>query len=410
MKCRDRLTREKIVNVAFGEWEKTHFSSTSLADLARSLEVSKAALYRHFRNKNSLLEKMKETCFSEVSRIQDDFVRKSGSSDLITTVHRFYEIYIPFFLKHPAYFHFIIHLMIREIQNGNAEPDFFLRESAHFSSKMSSAGIEKDLRKISVRFIFSIASFWLFQSLRKKKNWAEDEIRKVTEKGKELVAYGIRNTRGFHIPDTLRITEECAVSGKDLGEPERIFSAIAEVVAEVGMQNATTDKIAKKIGITKSSLYFYFENKDEMLDEMVRRKQRQFLDLFKERKDRYNTPEEKLFCYVATISSFLLNNPTILTVFNWIWLQGIEVKAKPPDPDYIEDLFSFLQSGLKDGTIKELLTIKETVILSSRLAIQEINTGMKKNDTKEAINSRIQTLFLLLLRGIDHLMKKRSVP
>ena len=408
MKCKNRLTREKIVSVAFKEWEKTHFASTSLADLARSLGVSKTALYRHFRNKDSILKKMRETCFSEVSRIQDEFLKKSDSSDLITAVHRFYEIYIPFFLKHPAYFHFIIHLMIREIQNGNAEPDFFLRESAHFSSKMSSAGIEKDLQKIFVRFIFSVGSFWLFQSLLIKKSWSEPEIKKETKKCTELVTFGIWNSGKQHVPDTQKITEECALSESDIEKPERIFSAIAEVVAEVGLQNATTDKIAKKIGITKSSLYFYFENKDEMLGEMIRRKQQRFLDLFKEREDRYDTLEEKLFCYMATISSFFLNNPTILTVFNWTWLQGIEVKANPPDPAYIEELFSFLHKGFKNGTIKELLTIRETVILISRLAIQEINACMKKHDTKEDINSRIQTMFLLFLRGLDYLVKKRS--
>jgi len=45
----------------------------------------------------------------------------------------------------------------------------------------------------------------------------------------------------------------------------RIIEAAMDVIAERGCERMTIDDVAKKIGVTKGAVYWYFQNKDELL-------------------------------------------------------------------------------------------------------------------------------------------------
>ena len=52
------MTRDDIVKAAFKVWGRDLYRTTSLTQIARELKVSKPALYRHFKDKNALLDAM----------------------------------------------------------------------------------------------------------------------------------------------------------------------------------------------------------------------------------------------------------------------------------------------------------------------------------------------------------------
>jgi AcrR family transcriptional regulator len=52
--------------------------------------------------------------------------------------------------------------------------------------------------------------------------------------------------------------------------PEEILSAALEVIGEVGFAEAKLDDVAHKAGISKGTLYLYFDSKEELFREMVR--------------------------------------------------------------------------------------------------------------------------------------------
>ena len=56
------MTKAKIIDAAFRAWSRTFYQKTSLSQVARKLEVSKPALYRHFPNKKALIQAITE-CF-----------------------------------------------------------------------------------------------------------------------------------------------------------------------------------------------------------------------------------------------------------------------------------------------------------------------------------------------------------
>lgn len=53
-------------------------------------------------------------------------------------------------------------------------------------------------------------------------------------------------------------------------QKNKIFDAISELILAGGLANVTINNIAKKINKTKNLLFYYFENKEDMLREYVK--------------------------------------------------------------------------------------------------------------------------------------------
>ena len=51
-------TKEKILECAFGLYEKPRMSEISLSEIAAKAGISKTAIFRHYKNKEDLMEKM----------------------------------------------------------------------------------------------------------------------------------------------------------------------------------------------------------------------------------------------------------------------------------------------------------------------------------------------------------------
>ena len=81
MKKTRTLTKKKIINAAFEEWGKSKFCKTSLSDLADRLNITKTALYRHFRNKDDLLSSMENDFKEKLGSARKVFLEQSENAD-----------------------------------------------------------------------------------------------------------------------------------------------------------------------------------------------------------------------------------------------------------------------------------------------------------------------------------------
>ncbi len=54
------IKTQLIVDTAFKVWGENSFYNTSLSSLAEALGMSKPAIYRYFKNKDALLQAMKD--------------------------------------------------------------------------------------------------------------------------------------------------------------------------------------------------------------------------------------------------------------------------------------------------------------------------------------------------------------
>jgi AcrR family transcriptional regulator len=410
MAARKKITKEKIISEAFKVWGKGSFCSTSLSDLAGHLGVSKTALYRHFRNKATILSSMEKIFTGKLTEARLLFLIQAEKKPIKSVVEAFLRIYITFFLENPYYFDFLFHLVAIEMRERNREPAFLVEERDTLSRALDLQDLSPDSagKQVIIRFIFATGAFLVHLTLQSGKKITRKEKEKLIKSASTIVLHGVGKNQKRGEYDFQAMLEKCSISRKDIEQPDRLFSAIAKVVAEEGMLNATTDKIAKKVGITKSSLYFYFKDKDEMLNQMVRRQQERFIELFNEREKKYKKIEEKLLCYIITISTWFLNNPTIITVFNWIWFQRVEISFKKPDHTVFESSFSFIGEAQTGGSMKiPGLSGIQFIGLITRLIIQEINIGLNSRENSETILQKIEYLYTLVLEGIHHLDNRR---
>ena len=70
------MTRDDIIKAAFKVWGRDLYRTTSLTEIALELGVSKPALYRHFKDKDSLLEAMYPSFFDDCAAFIKDGCEK----------------------------------------------------------------------------------------------------------------------------------------------------------------------------------------------------------------------------------------------------------------------------------------------------------------------------------------------
>lgn len=103
--------------------------SLSLRKVAAACNVSHAAPYAHFEDKESLIEAIKQTVTDGFIRELDKAVNKPGRKSAEEALLAMGEKYILFFRKHPDYFHFLfqrenikIHTDMSKDYPGDYEP------------------------------------------------------------------------------------------------------------------------------------------------------------------------------------------------------------------------------------------------------------------------------------------------
>jgi len=100
------MTKNEILKTAYKVWGREFYLNTSLSHVARELKVCKPALYRHFLNKNALLEAMTRHFFDDFAAfIQADYEKAMKTEDknesafiLVRSITEYYARNVDFFI------------------------------------------------------------------------------------------------------------------------------------------------------------------------------------------------------------------------------------------------------------------------------------------------------------------------
>ena len=109
--------KEKILKISVEEFSKYGFDAVSMNDLVKKLDINKATIYYHFKDKRSLYNEVIK-CKMEIlnKNIQDVFSNQDGNQNLIK---KYVDAYIKTIKDDPS----IIPLALREIANYGANID-----------------------------------------------------------------------------------------------------------------------------------------------------------------------------------------------------------------------------------------------------------------------------------------------
>lgn len=412
-----RNGKERVLRAAFRAWSETYFTNTSLASVATHLGVSKAALYRHFESKAALVSAMEQTYVSEFLETVVVPLEERKEDQFSSFVREYFSRLFDFFRHRPEYYiFFAIHILKEPVLEQPHVQELVRRHGKLLAERIESFGYGSPGDSPAVeRYLPLFGIYWLIEVYRIHE---EDEGGCSAFRGLDLPEEPSDRKRA--IENALEVCLDGFVSGEELSEdamerieriawiekdemlePDRIFSAIEAVVAEVGFSGATVEKIAERIGMTKSSLYFYFRNKDDMFGKVVEREKAHFSQLMRSRLRYLETLPEKLYALILMIAAYAINNPTQLTVLNWLRYRDVQIRAPRKALDRMREAFAFLDEARQSGHLRAPTdSFLSLAVFPNFLVTREVldgNLGALSFDERIAA---LRRLYRLVERGL----------
>jgi AcrR family transcriptional regulator len=171
---------------------------------------------------------------------------------------------------------------------------------------------------------------------------------------------------------------------KNLKESQ-IISAAERVFGEVGFKNAKMDDIAKKAGITKVTLYTYFQSKENLYLAVTHRALQLLIDKYYETIDK-NKEKSGLECVISIFETFMY-----FCEQNFLYSEALL------------EYFAMVRST-SDGTNEARLTeaVKDSIYyvklqdiqnLPFKLTVKEIERGKRDGSIQSSIDPMLTTLY-----------------
>lgn len=169
-----------------------------------------------------------------------------------------------------------------------------------------------------------------------------------------------------------------------------------------GINNLTVSQVAKTAGVGKGTIYEYFENKDEIVFELVNILMQEHSKKLKEKLQTKTTTKEK----IQEFSSFFYSHEE--QELRQLYKEFISLSLVAPKSDmiafhaectkrYFLWFEEILKNGIKQGELKEeaLLLAKGLFVVGDGIFIQNSVIGQESN-TQNDLHTFIDTLFRLM--------------
>ena len=346
------MKREDIIKAAFKVWGRELYRTTSLTEIAQELEVSKAALYRHFKDKDELLEAMFPVFFDDCAAFIKNGCEKasnaaSGRETHLILMRTIAEYYVR---NREAFIFSLIRVFNnRDRQDIAAE---FQARGIYFEQLLHQKD-EDALYPSALQLI--VATMVLFTGIFHRQSY---ETGKAPEdKAVKLILIQIedRIQKGLKL-DAKKIAAlnfealERQASGIvfDDSEDNALLKAVAEAVAEAGPWDMSMEMAARHAGLSKSGLYAHFKNRQDMLDQLFITEFSRIVNFTKTQIETTGLPEAQLYLTILSIVSYLRSRPEIFFAIDWIKTRRLEFG------EGISDLIFRNIASIKMGAIQKL--------------------------------------------------------
>ncbi len=416
--AKPHLSRDRITDAAFTAWGRTHFNQTSLNLVAKQLGVTKPALYRYFRSKEELMYALDADYAGRMRDFVVQPMRAYVTTDQIREVVRHYfESVFTFFDEHPYhYLYFIRTLLGRRTRSDNPCHAVLREHDALLLNLVDdhSGHVEESMLMMIARYITTAAAFWttehyrssmlngsnpptIFEPEHAQLN-REQQVQLITS-GTERVVHGFLTA--VDSCDREEVERIAWIHPEELPQRHRILDAITETVLEVGYGAATVERIAHRAGLSKSGLYHYFTNKDDMLAETLLEAQRHFASLARTRFAQLGSHTNRLYGLFVMLAAYAYHDPSTIIVENWLRETNVEVVLPPEQILEIQRIYEFVSEMLVEGQLAgdphqgfSVLTYINVLVM------QEMSGIADHNRRQDRIIPLIRDLYHLFAGGV----------
>ncbi|MCL2765691.1 MAG: TetR/AcrR family transcriptional regulator [Treponema sp.] len=351
------MTKIEIINAAFKVWGRNFYRKTSLSQLAGELKVSKPALYRHFKSKQALNEAMVEHFLDDfAASIRADFEKALQAKDADKGISVIITSIADYFARNAyALIFSLMNIYERNIDGRTISERLKLRGA---DMAVLTLVVEKKYSDdpTLIRMIFATLTF-LMSHCRKtneemEKPMSDEDIKNITGTIDKTIKKGLGYSADKAALDFNKLENKVIAAMPDF-EPEPFFRAVAEAVAEAGPWDVSMEMVAKRLGLSKSSLYGHFKNKKDMLRRLFASEFKRIIEFAKQGIEMSGNTAEQLYLGIFSISLYLKSRPEILVTMDWIRTRKLDL-GKPDKHSRIFRLFEDVDiEPLRDTTEEE---------------------------------------------------------
>ncbi|MDR2362796.1 MAG: TetR/AcrR family transcriptional regulator [Spirochaetaceae bacterium] len=399
-----QLTKTDIINTAFRTWGRDFYQQTSLSLLARNLGVTKAALYRHFKNKQALLDAMYESFFTHYTAfIKPGYIKALETADLIERQFIMMRTIVEYYARNMDAFIFSLFMVY-----GRREAEQLMAEWNHWGIDMRKIRpLDEEvktyppmLQLILVSLTFWVASFHK-HSHAPDEPPSDEQVHGLIRWIEAKIAGGLGLRRDIVERINFEELEKALPRGLlDTTEDEGLLKAVAGAVAEAGPWNATMAMVARRSGLSKSGLYAHFKNKQDMLGQLFLTEFERIVTYAEAAIRASAVPEEQFYLAIAGVADYLRSRPEILTALDWLRTRRIDPGCSPPPRIYRifldikidgNAVLEGLSESLKEQTSQWILFLTANVLMR----------WPKDRAVSEFPNKSLRTLYKFIALGIN---------
>ncbi|MDR1470683.1 MAG: TetR/AcrR family transcriptional regulator [Spirochaetaceae bacterium] len=359
------MTKEDIVGAAFRVWGEALFQKISLSDVAAALGCTKPALYRHFRSKDALLDAMYVSFFDRFAGFladcfdgsRFDSADNGDNADAAdAALLKFATALGEFFARNKGEFLFLLVKVYGSPENERRLSLQLAERGVDLGRFFASGGEGKagggghntqqthPAHPSMVQMVMGAVIFLVSQEhFRAGPGWHEGRGGGLAgESAIDIPIFlrGLREKIGHGLGFIRERVEkvdferlEKAVSfdvAFDSGINEmhlKLLTAVGEVLAETGPFEASMEMFARKSGLSKSSLYSHFENREDMILSLFTNEFKRITSIAAYNKAKSDVPEERFYLTLIAIAGYLSKHTMILRA-----IDKARTRHKEPHP------------------------------------------------------------------------------
>lgn len=332
-------------------------------------------------------------------------------------VQLYFESVFTFFDEHPFHYLYFIRTLLGRRARTDSPVHAVLREHDALLLDLvddRSGRVQERCLLMIARHITAAAAFWTTEHYRSGAlgdanptfTFEPERVQLDREQQEQLIASGTEHVVNGFLSDTTGCEWEAVervawIQPEELPQRHRILDAITETVLEVGYGAATVERIAQRAGLSKSGLYHYFTNKDDMLAETLLKTQRHFAALARTRFAQLGSDTDRLYGLFVMIAAYAHHDPSTIIVENWIRESNVEVTIPPEQIVEIQRIYAFVSEMLVEGQLAGDPHHGFSVLTYINFLVMQEMSGMAEHNLrKDRIIVRIRELYHLFADGI----------
>jgi len=379
------MTKKEILEAAYKVWGREFYLDTSLSHVARELKVCKPALYRHFLNKNALLEAMTRHFFDDFAGfIQADYDKAMKTEDKSEGVFIFIRSITEYYARNVNYFIFSMTVLNdHKLDSFNMMEELCIRgiDMEYFYTSIKK---EYALDPVVMWLLFATLTCYIayFHNMADSLSNPPDEeaISKIIDIISAIIGKGLGYT-GTEIKFVNFEELENSILGRvNTIDDDPLLKAVAGAVAEAGPWQASMEQVARRSGLSKSSLYSHFKNKQDMLRQLFKTESMRIIDFAQSQIKQSEIPQEQLYLGIFSIAEYLRSKPDILVALDWIRNRKLNLSPS-----------NHKQKGQKIGFLRLFEAIDIKPLQKEGSPFREIPAGEDEN-----VNITPWILFLII--------------